>query len=227
MGMTKAERLERDIRLMDEMKEHEEELRSSGLLLVAGMDEAGRGPLAGPVTAGAVVLPPEFAVPGINDSKKLTPKKRQYFYDIIRDGSLAFGLGWATPAEIDKVNILNATKMAMKRAVAAANEMLKQKNLDSIQVLLIDAVHIDDLDIPQESFIKGDNRCYSIAAASILAKVARDNYMEELDRIYPGYDFASNKGYGTAAHYDGIRNLGITPAHRKSFLKNFQEKHNR
>ena len=97
MGMTKAERLERDIRLMDEMKEHEEELRSSGLLLVAGMDEAGRGPLAGPVTAGAVVLPPEFAVPGINDSKKLTPKKRQYFYDIIRDGSLAFGLCWATP----------------------------------------------------------------------------------------------------------------------------------
>lgn len=226
MGMTKAEREQREIQLMNEMRQPEEELRSSsGLLCLAGMDEAGRGPLAGPVTAGAVVLPPEFQIPGINDSKKLSEKKRRHFSELIRAGALAWGLGWASPQEIDQINILNATKLAMGRAIKAANGMLAEKKLPPIQYLLIDAVHLDGLSIPQESIVKGDSRCYSIAAASILAKVARDERMEELDSEYPGYGFASNKGYGTAAHYEGLRRQGMTPVHRRSFLKNFREKH--
>lgn len=226
MGMTKAEREQREIQLMHDMRQHEEELRSSsGLLCLAGMDEAGRGPLAGPVTAGAVVLPPEFQIPGINDSKKLSEKKRRHFSELIRAGALAWGLGWASPQEIDQINILNATKLAMGRAIQATNGMLAEKKLPPIQYLLIDAVHLDGLSIPQESIVKGDSRCYSIAAASILAKVARDERMEELDREYPGYGFASNKGYGTAAHYEGLRRQGMTPVHRRTFLKNFREKH--
>ena len=171
------------------------------------------------------MLPPEFQIPGINDSKKLSEKKRRHFSELIRAGALAWGLGWASPQEIDQINILNATKLAMGRAIKAANGMLAEKKLPPIQYLLIDAVHLDGLSIPQESIVKGDSRCYSIAAASILAKVARDERMEELDSEYPGYGFASNKGYGTAAHYEGLRRQGMTPVHRRSFLKNFREKH--
>lgn len=218
--MTKIERLEKQKHRFVEMTEHENELRASGIEYIAGMDEVGRGPLAGPVYAAAVVLPADFDVIGIDDSKKLSEKKRTELDKIIRDRALAFGIGIASNREIDEMNILNATKIAMKRAIKAANEMLPEES--TIEHILIDAVHLDDIDIPQESIIKGDQKCISIAAASIVAKVARDSFMAEMSEIYPGYGFERNKGYGTEAHYNGLRELGMTPLHRKTFLRKFE-----
>ena len=225
--MTKAERLERDIRKLAEMKAHEDELRSQGYKYIAGIDEVGRGPLAGPVYAACVVLPDDWDIPGVNDSKKLSARRREELSEIIKDRAVAYGIGIADNHEIDEINILEATKNAMKRAVQACNEVLSGKFPGSepapeISLLLIDAVRLD-AGIPSESIIKGDEKSLSIAAASIVAKVARDNFMTEMDEIYPGYDFAGNKGYGTAKHYDGLRTLGYTPIHRKSFLKKFEE----
>lgn len=202
------------------MKAHEDELRSSGVKYIAGIDEVGRGPLAGPVYAACVVLPSDFDVLGVNDSKKVSAKKRQELDIVIREKAVAYGIGIADNHEIDEVNILNATKNAMLKAIAAANAKLPEG--DSIDCILIDAVKLDT-DIRQESIIKGDEKSLSIAAASIVAKVARDSYMTEMDEIYPGYDFAGNKGYGTVAHYEGLRLLGMTPIHRKTFLKKFEE----
>ena len=247
--MTKEERLQRDISRLAEMKAHEDELRQQGYRYIAGIDEVGRGPLAGPVYAACVLLPPDFDVPGIYDSKKLSAKKREELSDIIKEKALAFGIGIADNNEIDEINILEATKVAMARAVEACNSAFclrddaasgnskSQINRDycaasnnsdsqsSIDYLLVDALKLE-LGVPCEAIVKGDEKSLSIAAASIVAKVARDKYMEELDAEYPGYDFASNKGYGTAAHYEGLRSRGITPIHRRTFLKKFEENPN-
>lgn len=217
--MAKQEREEKKIARMNELKKLENELHSDGMKNIAGVDEVGRGPLAGPVYAACVILPKDFSVPGIDDSKKVTEKKRLKLDEQIR-GSAIYGIGVATPQEIDELNILNATKLAMKRAIKKTQSLLPED--EHIDLLLIDAVKLEDLEIKQKSIVKGDATCYSIAAASIVAKVARDKLMIEFDDIYPGYGFASNKGYGTAKHYDGLRTLGITPIHRNSFLKNFK-----
>lgn len=227
--MTKQERLERDIAKLAEMKAHEDELRAAGYRYIAGIDEVGRGPLAGPVYAACVILPEDFDVPGINDSKKLSAKKREELSDVIKERAVAWGIGIADNNEIDELNILEATKTAMKRAIASVRDMLSEKGLltadgkaHAQDMLLIDAVKLD-AGMPSESIIKGDEKCLCIAAASIVAKVARDSFMTEMDSIYPGYDFAGNKGYGTAKHYEGLRTLGKTPIHRMSFLKKFDE----
>ena len=227
--MTKAERQERDIAKLAEMKAHEDELRSQGYRYIAGIDEVGRGPLAGPVYAACVILPEDFDVIGINDSKKLSARKREELSDIIKERAVAWGIGTADNNEIDEVNILEATKHAMKKAIAATRRMLAERGLLSGEdeehkkdMLLIDAVKLD-AGMPSESIIKGDEKCLCIAAASIVAKVARDAYMTEMDEIYPGYDFAGNKGYGTAKHYEGLRTFGKTPIHRLTFLKKFDE----
>lgn len=227
--MTKAERQERDIAKLAEMKAHEDELRSQGYRYIAGIDEVGRGPLAGPVYAACVILPEDFDVTGINDSKKLSAKKREELSDIIKEKAVAWGIGIADNNEIDEVNILEATKHAMKKAIAATRHMLAERGLLSGEdeehkkdMLLIDAVKLD-AGMPSESIIKGDEKCLCIAAASIVAKVARDAYMTEMDAVYPGYDFAGNKGYGTAKHYEGLRTFGKTPIHRLTFLKKFDE----
>ncbi len=227
--MTKQERLERDIAKLAEMKAHEDELRAEGYRYIAGIDEVGRGPLAGPVYAACVILPEDFDVPGINDSKKLSAKKREELSDVIKERAVAWGIGIADNNEIDELNILEATKTAMKRAIAAVRDMLSEKGLLAAEgethaqdMLLIDAVKLD-AGMPSESIIKGDEKCLCIAAASIVAKVARDSFMTKMDSVYPGYDFAGNKGYGTAKHYEGLRALGKTPIHRKTFLKKFDE----
>ena len=227
--MTKAERQERDIAKLAEMKAHEDELRSQGYRYIAGIDEVGRGPLAGPVYAACVILPEDFDVTGINDSKKLSAKKREELSDVIKEKAVAWGIGISDNNEIDEVNILEATKHAMKKAIAATRHMLAERGLLSGEdeehkkdILLIDAVKLD-AGMQSESIIKGDEKCLCIAAASIVAKVARDAYMTEMDEVYPGYDFAGNKGYGTAKHYEGLRTFGKTPIHRLTFLKKFDE----
>lgn len=227
--MTKKEREERDIAKLAEMRIREDELRAEGFRFVAGLDEVGRGPLAGPVYAACVILPPDFDVTGVNDSKKLSAKRREELSEVIKDRAVAYGIGIADNKEIDEINILEATKKAMKRAIAECRHMLGEKGLLAAEgeehardMLLIDAVKLD-AGIPSESIIKGDEKCLCIAAASIVAKVARDAYMTEMDSVYPGYDFAGNKGYGTAKHYEGLRALGKTPIHRLSFLKKFDE----
>lgn len=227
--MTKAERQERDTAKLAEMRAHEDELRAAGYRYVAGIDEVGRGPLAGPVYAACVILPEDFDVIGINDSKKLSAKRREELSEIIKEKALAWGIGIADNKEIDDINILEATKNAMKRALAATKHMLAERCLLSGEgeehkkdILLIDAVKLD-AGMPSESIVKGDEKCLCIAAASIVAKVARDAFMTEMDAVYPGYDFAGNKGYGTAKHYEGLRTLGKTPIHRLTFLKKFDE----
>lgn len=227
--MTKQERLERDIAKLAEMKAHEDELRAQGYRYIAGIDEVGRGPLAGPVYVACVILPADFDVLGINDSKKLSAKKRGELSDVIKEKAVAWGIGIADNNEIDELNILEATKTAMKRAITAVRDMLAERGLLASEgeahaqdMLLIDAVKLD-AGMPSESIIKGDEKCLCIAAASIVAKVARDSFMIEMDSVYPGYDFAGNKGYGTAKHYEGLRILGKTPIHRKTFLKKFDE----
>lgn len=220
--MIKSEKIELQKQKFIDMKTYENELRLKGFNFIAGVDEVGRGPLAGPVYAACLVLPENFEIIGINDSKKLSAKKRDEFFDIIISAAVAYGIGIVDNNEIDSINILEATRKAMTKAVRACNLMLSERigSDAKIDILLIDAVKID-IDIRQETIIKGDEKSLSIAAASILAKVLRDRFMIEMDEIYTGYDFASNKGYGTAAHYAGLKEFGITPIHRKTFLKKF------
>lgn len=218
--MTKAERLELAIKRTEELRRPEIELMDKGYSLIAGVDEVGRGPLAGPVVAAACIFDRDVDIVGIDDSKKLSEKKREQFFEEIKDKALAYGIGEASCEVIDEINILEATKLAMKRAIDEADKMLESKGRDRIQIVVFDAVKINDLDKEQMSVIKGDQTYFSIAAASILAKVTRDNLMKEYDKVYPEYGFASNKGYGTKAHYEGIKKAGITEIHRKSFLKN-------
>jgi ribonuclease HII len=219
--MTKAEREQHLRERLEELQIYERQLRAQGFVHIAGVDEVGRGPLAGPVVAAAVVLPEDFHVLGVDDSKKLSEKKRNQYYDEILAEALAWGIGRVDNHIIDEINILEATKIAMTQAIEAAEVMLREKAGNSIDYVLFDAMTIDRVKKPQMSLIKGDSRSISIAAASIVAKVTRDREMVDLDGVYPGYGFASNKGYGTKAHYDGLRAQGITPIHRKSFLKNF------
>lgn len=190
----------------------ENEGYQKGYTYIGGIDEAGRGPLAGPVVAAVVVFKPGTKIEGINDSKKLSEAKRDELFDIIKEQALDYGIGIVQKDEIDEYNILNATYMAMKKAI----NCLKK----TPDYLLVDAAHVPDVNIDQKSIIKGDSKSISIAAASILAKVTRDSLMYEYDKMYPEYGFASHKGYGTDQHYKAIREHGITPIHRKSFLKN-------
>lgn len=188
---------------------------------IGGIDEAGRGPLAGPVVAACVVLGEKFDIVGIDDSKKLSPKKREELFEKITSKALAYGIGIEDNNVIDEINILQATMRAMKTAAFETNRVLKENTgKDGIKLLLLDAVSLRDIDICQEPVIKGDAKSLSIAAASIIAKVTRDRIMTEYHEKYPYYGFDSNKGYGTKAHYEGINNHGITPIHRKTFLKN-------
>lgn len=224
--MTKQEREEKRRQRLIELSEYESGLRAQGYHYIAGMDEVGRGPLAGPVYASCVVLPEAFDGTGIDDSKKLTERRRNDLSRRIRQDALAVGMGQASPEEIDQYNILEATRIAMKRAFDDANRQLEQVSGGlHIDYLLIDALTLDRMDIPQEGIVHGDSRILSIAAASIVAKTARDAYMTEMSSQYPGYAFEKNKGYGTAQHYEGIRQHGITEIHRKTFLKNLEERH--
>ena len=194
------------------MSEYENEARSQGFVSVAGMDEAGRGPLAGPVVAAAVILDPENPVYGVDDSKKLSPKKRAALKVEIEAKAISVGVGIVDVETIDSINILEATKLAMKKAVEALDP--------PPQLLLIDAVRLKDLPIEQRSIIKGDALSVSIAAASIIAKETRDEMLRAYDELYPEYGFASHKGYGTKQHMDAIREFGPLPIHRKTFIKN-------
>lgn len=180
---------------------------------ICGIDEVGRGPLAGPVVAGAVILPKDNPILYLNDSKKLTEKKREVLFDEIMERAVATGIGIVSPARIDEMNILQATYEAMRMAIAR----LKVRP----DILLNDAVTIPEIDIPQVPIIKGDTKSISIAAASIIAKVTRDRLMIEYDKVIPGYGFASNKGYGTKAHIAGLRELGPSAIHRATFIRNF------
>ena len=220
MGMTKVERQQMLVEKLETMQEYERSLRASGAKYVAGVDEVGRGPLAGPVVTACVILPEDFDVLGVDDSKKLSEKKREALYDVILEKAVAWGIGRADNHLIDEINILEATKVAMKEAVEKADRMLCEKTGEGISHILFDAMTIKDIETPQTSLIKGDAKSLSIAAASILAKVTRDREMVEYHQQYPDYAFDSNKGYGTKAHYEGIEKKGITPIHRKSFLKN-------
>ncbi len=218
--MTKEERNRLLQEKLTAMKEFDNGFTVGGSLVAAGTDEAGRGPLAGPVVAACVVLPEDFDVIGVDDSKKLSEKKREELFDKIQAKALAIGVGISDNITIDQINILQATKKAMKEAFLEAETRLKEKTGQSIDVLLADAVTLEELDVQQEAIIKGDAKSLSIAAASIIAKVTRDRIMLEYHRQYPWYGFDRNKGYGTKAHYQGIGAYGITPIHRKTFLKN-------
>ena len=192
---------------------YEREAFAGGVKLVCGVDEAGRGPLAGPVCAAAVILPPEVSIPGLNDSKKLTDKKRRELYDIITEQAVSFGVAFASEQEIDEINILQATFLAMQRAM--------EKLDPAPELALIDGNRAKDFGLPVRTIVGGDGLSASIAAASILAKVTRDRLMEEYDGQYPQYGFAVHKGYGTKRHYAALREFGPCPIHRQSFLKKF------
>ncbi|WP_342983727.1 ribonuclease HII [Streptococcus parasanguinis] len=199
--------VDEDLRL-EKMLAYEKELYTQGIQLIAGVDEVGRGPLAGPVVAAAVILPKACKIPGLNDSKKIPKSKHKEIYEAVLQNAVAIGIGVKDNQVIDQVNIYEATKLAMMEAIGQLDPQP--------QHLLIDAMKLD-LPISQTSIIKGDANSLSIAAASIVAKVTRDQMMEEFDREYPGYDFAQNAGYGTAKHLAGLDQLGVTPIHRRSF----------
>ncbi|WKY48839.1 ribonuclease HII [Eubacteriaceae bacterium ES3] len=205
------ERLEIELNRIDKLKELETKLNAQGVTSIAGIDEVGRGPLAGPVVTCAIIMPAESRIMNVNDSKCLSKKRREELNKIIMDECLDFGIGIADPEVIDTVNILNATKTAMLLAVGNLSK--------KPELLLIDAVTLDT-DIPQKGIIKGDSSVYVIACASIVAKVFRDKLMEEYHEKYPEYGFDKNMGYGTAQHIEAIRKYGLTPIHRESFVKN-------
>lgn len=189
----------------------ENEYREKGFNIICGVDEAGRGPLAGPVYAAAVILPSDCVIEGLNDSKKLTEKKREALFDEIKEKALAYGIASADEKEIDEINILNATFLAMKRAIAS---LFVRPDL-----ALIDGNQKPHTDIEEVTVIKGDAKSMSIAAASVLAKVSRDRFMLEMAEKYPQYEFARHKGYGTKLHYEKIAQYGVCDIHRRTFLK--------
>lgn len=191
--------------------EYENEKYQEGYKAVCGCDEAGRGPLCGPVVAAAVILPPDLIIEGLDDSKKLTEKKREKLFDIIKESAISYAIAEATPEEIDEINILNASMLAMRRAVDALSV--------KADFALIDGNCSRGFDIPTQTVVKGDAKSYSIAAASILAKVTRDRQCIELDKQYPMYNIAKHKGYPTKEHMEAVRKYGPAPIHRKSFLK--------
>lgn len=198
---------------MTDMWSLEKQFYEQGFSVICGVDEAGRGPLAGPVCAAAVILPPNLEIPGLDDSKKLSDKKRRLLFPIIQEKALAYGIAFADHQEIDQINILQATYLAMERAI------------DQLQLrpdmVLIDGNRAKDFGVPVTTVVHGDSLSANIAAASVLAKVTRDNYMEEMAVMYPGYGFEIHKAYGTKAHYEALRELGPSPIHRMTFLKKF------
>ncbi len=200
-----------------QMKIYENELYEKGICIVAGVDEVGRGPLAGPVVAACVVLPKDFSVLGIDDSKKVPETKREALYVKIINEALAFGVGIVDNNIIDEINILEATKLAMKMAINETNRKLDGK----LEHILIDALTLKNVPIPQTGIIKGDTKSVSIAAASIVAKVIRDKMMREFHLEYPSYAFDKNKGYGTLLHYEGLKKAGCCDIHRKTFIKQY------
>ena len=206
---------DKEIERLNTLKQEESRLhKEKNFKLICGIDEAGRGPLAGPVVVGAVILPEDSFIEGINDSKKVSEKKREKLYDLIINEAISYSVGIVDEKTIDEINILNATKLAVKIAL----EGLKEKP----DILMLDALNnLDTLGIPYMSIIKGDAKVYSISAASIIAKVTRDRIMREWDEIYPAYGFAKHKGYGTAEHIRVIKENGPCNIHRKSFIKNF------
>ena len=205
---------EKEKERLKNLKKIEAEFFDKGIKYIAGIDEAGRGPLAGPVVVASVIMPEDSMIEGVNDSKKISENKREKLYEIIIKEAITYSVGIVYQEEIDDINILQATKKALTMAV----EHLDVKP----NVILVDALTgIDTLGIPFESIIKGDAKCYSIAAASIIAKVTRDRIMREWDKVYPEYGFASHKGYGTAKHIAAIKEYGPCPLHRKTFLKNW------
>lgn len=201
---------------MSQLWEIEDSLYSQDIQLICGVDEAGRGPLAGPVCAAAVILPKHLEIPGLNDSKKLTDKKRRELFPIIQEKALAYGIAFASEQEIDEINILQATFLAMKRAMAQLSI--------TPQLALIDGNRETDFGLPVKTVVHGDSLSANIAAASVLAKVSRDNLMEELAGKYPEYGFEIHKGYGTKAHYQALDRFGPSPIHRMTFLKKYYEK---
>lgn len=218
---------EKELERLTEIKKIEEELYKNGTTSIAGIDEAGRGPLAGPVIVACVVMPRDSMIEGVNDSKKVSEKKREKLYEEITNEALGYGVGIISQEEIDKINILNATKEGLTLAIKNLEKDLQEKNRDfqKPEIILVDALTKIDTDhIPYRSIIKGDSKSYSIAAASIIAKVTRDRIMREWDEVYPVYGFEKHKGYGTAAHIAAIKEYGLCPLHRRSFVKNIVEK---
>ena len=207
---------EKEIERLTNLKKIEEDIydKRENLKYICGIDEAGRGPLAGPVVVASVIMPRNSMIEGVNDSKKVSEKKREKLYDLILDEAISYGIGIIDQNEIDEINILNATKKGLTKSI---NELKVKPDL-----ILVDALtHIDTNGIPYESIIKGDAKSYSIAAASIIAKVTRDRIMREWDKIYPQYGFGKHKGYGTSAHISLIKEYGLCPLHRKSFTTHF------
>ena len=204
---------EKEEKRLNQLKEYEKNLYEEGVKLIAGIDEAGRGPLAGPVVVGVVILRETSFIEGINDSKKISEAKREKLYEEITNEAVAWSVGIVDETRIDEINILNATKEALTKAIS--NLKIKP------EIILVDALDKSDtLSIPYISIIKGDAKIYSIAAASIIAKVTRDRIIRSYDKIYPEYEFIKNKGYGTAKHIEAIKQYGLCPIHRRSFTKN-------
>ncbi|MCI8760119.1 MAG: ribonuclease HII [Clostridia bacterium] len=207
---------EKELERLTNLKEMEKNLYQKGFQKIGGIDEAGRGPLAGPVVVAGVIMPQDSMIEGVNDSKKVSEKKREKLYDLIIEEAISYSVAVIGQDVIDEINILNATKQGVTKVV---QELAMKPDL-----ILVDALtHIDTNGIPYDSIIKGDAKCYSIAAASILAKVTRDRIMKQWDEIYPQYGFCTHKGYGTAKHIEAIKEYGLCPIHRKSFTKNFIE----
>ena len=208
---------EKELERLTKIKEIEKDLYSKGFKNICGIDEAGRGPLAGPVVVAGVIMPQDSMIEGINDSKKVTEKRREKLYDVIKEEAISYSIAVIDHHVIDDINILNATKQGVTEVVDGLDV--------KPDLIIVDALtHINTRGIPYEPIIKGDAKCYNIAAASILAKVTRDRIMRQWDEIYPQYGFASHKGYGTAKHIQAIKEYGICSIHRKSFVKNFIQK---
>ena len=205
---------EKELERLTKLKEIEKELYQKGFQNICGIDEAGRGPLAGPVVIAGVIMPQDSMIEGVNDSKKVSEKKRETLYDLILEEAISYSVAIIGQDVIDEINILNATKQGVTKVV----EELEVKP----DLIVVDALtHINTKGIPYDSIIKGDAKCYNIAAASIIAKVTRDRIMRQWDEIYPQYGFCSHKGYGTAKHIAAIKEYGLCPIHRRSFTKNF------
>lgn len=205
---------DKEIERLTNLKQIENDLYQKGFKNICGIDEAGRGPLAGPVVVASVIMPKNSMIEGVNDSKKVSEKKREKLYDLIIDEAISYSVAIIDQDIIDEINILNATKQGVTKCV----EDLKIKP----DLILVDALtHINTKGIPYDSIIKGDAKCYSIATASIIAKVTRDRIMREWDKVYPQYGFINHKGYGTAKHIEAIKQYGLTPIHRRTFTKNF------
>lgn len=205
---------EKEEERLNKLKEIEKQLHNNGMKYICGIDEAGRGPLAGPVVVASVIMPEDSMIEGVNDSKKVSEKKREKLYDEITKNAISWSVSIIDHKKIDEVNILNATKEGLTNCI---------KSLEiKPNIIVVDALEkINTCGIPYESIIKGDAKCYSIAAASIIAKVTRDRIMRQWDEVYPQYGFAKHKGYGTAAHIAAIKECGLCPIHRRSFTKNF------